>query len=73
MHSSTVKCITVISSNNEPFIFHRSLCPGIYGHEIVKAGLVSGLFGGSQDSKCTKVGRSLFYVVMCSSRFIYVK
>ncbi|XP_065908945.1 DNA helicase MCM8-like [Dysidea avara] len=31
-----------------------SLCPGIYGHEIVKAGLVLGLFGGSQDSNCTK-------------------
>ncbi|KAK2158883.1 hypothetical protein LSH36_162g05033 [Paralvinella palmiformis] len=26
----------------------QSLCPGIYGHEMVKAGLVLGLFGGSQ-------------------------
>ena len=25
-----------------------SLCPSIYGHELVKAGLVLGLFGGSQ-------------------------
>jgi hypothetical protein len=25
-----------------------SVCPGIYGHEMVKAGLILGLFGGSQ-------------------------
>eukprot|EP00794_Sanderia_malayensis_P020314 gene20314-22313_t len=27
-----------------------SLCPSIYGHELVKAGLVLGLFGGAQKS-----------------------
>lgn len=32
-------------------VFHlivNSLCPAIYGHEMVKAGLVLGLFGGTQ-------------------------
>ncbi|CAF1608874.1 unnamed protein product, partial [Didymodactylos carnosus] len=28
----------------------QSLCPGIYGHEIVKAGLLLGLFGGRTKS-----------------------
>lgn len=26
----------------------HSLCPAIYGHEMVKAGLLLGLFGGRQ-------------------------
>ena len=33
----------------------RSLCPTIYGHEMVKAGLVLGLFGGSQKFVDSKV------------------
>ncbi|XP_014673549.1 PREDICTED: DNA helicase MCM8-like isoform X2 [Priapulus caudatus] len=35
----------------EPQLFRlvvNSLCPAIYGHEMVKAGLVLGLFGGTQ-------------------------
>ncbi|XP_046658470.1 DNA helicase MCM8 [Homalodisca vitripennis] len=35
----------------EPSLFRllvNSLCPAIYGHEMVKAGLLLGLFGGSQ-------------------------
>ena len=34
----------------------RSLCPAIYGHEMVKAGLVLGLFGGSQKYADNQVG-----------------
>lgn len=26
----------------------NSLCPSIFGHELVKAGLILGLFGGSK-------------------------
>ncbi|XP_041352396.1 LOW QUALITY PROTEIN: DNA helicase MCM8-like [Gigantopelta aegis] len=36
---------------SEPSLFRLlvgSLCPTIYGHELVKAGLILGLFGGSQ-------------------------
>ena len=29
----------------------HSLCPSIYGHEMVKAGLLLGLFGGEQKKK----------------------
>lgn len=37
--------------HSEPQLFRllvNSLCPTIYGHEMVKAGLLLGLFGGSQ-------------------------
>uniref|UniRef100_A0A1B6LNA8 DNA helicase MCM8 n=1 Tax=Graphocephala atropunctata TaxID=36148 RepID=A0A1B6LNA8_9HEMI len=37
--------------HSEPALFRllvNSLCPAIYGHEMVKAGLLLGLFGGSQ-------------------------
>jgi DNA helicase MCM8 len=29
----------------------NSICPSIYGHELVKAGLVLSLFGGSENVK----------------------
>ncbi|EFA06449.1 DNA helicase MCM8 [Tribolium castaneum] len=38
----------------EPYLFRflvQSLCPTIYGHEIVKAGLLLALFGGTKSSK----------------------
>ncbi|XP_066596730.1 DNA helicase MCM8-like [Prorops nasuta] len=39
---------------NKPNIFAllvNSLCPGIYGHEIIKAGLILGLIGGNSNNK----------------------
>jgi DNA helicase MCM8 len=33
-----------------------SICPGIYGHEIVKAGLLLGLLGGSKRSSGKESG-----------------
>lgn len=40
-----------IKDNNYPFkTIVNSLCPSIFGHELVKAGLVLGLFGGSKKS-----------------------
>lgn len=39
--------------HSEPALFRllvNSLCPAIYGHEMVKAGLLLGLLGGSQGS-----------------------
>ena len=32
----------------------HSLCPSIYGHDLVKAGLVLGLFGGASSSQSEK-------------------
>ena len=39
--------------------FFRSLCPTIFGHELVKAGLVLGLFGGAQKYSDSLVGSKL--------------
>ena len=40
--------IRAIASEQSPFeLLVYSLCPGIFGHEIVKAGLTLALFGGS--------------------------
>lgn len=39
--------------HSKPYLFEvivNSICPGIYGHEMVKAGLVLSLFGGSNCS-----------------------
>ncbi|XP_049789773.1 DNA helicase MCM8-like isoform X1 [Schistocerca nitens] len=39
--------------HSQPSLFRllvNSLCPTIYGHELVKAGLLLGLFGGTQKS-----------------------
>lgn len=47
-----LEAIGIIKS--EPSVFRllvQSLCPHIYGHEMVKAGLILGLFGGSGNSK----------------------
>lgn len=45
--------------HSEPSLFRllvNSLCPAIFGHEVVKAGLLLGLAGGShysgRDSRC---------------------
>lgn len=51
MHSCA--CVIV------PMVFvcsSSSLCPTIYGHELVKAGLVLGLFGGTQKYSDSLVG-----------------
>jgi len=48
----------------------RSLCPSIYGHEMVKAGLVLGLFGGTQryvNDKVSTLKRT--YGMLCSFLF----
>ena len=40
---------TIKDNSNYPFkTIVNSLCPSIFGHELVKAGLVLGLFGGSK-------------------------
>ena len=40
----------ISDENKNPFkLIVNSLCPGIFGHELVKAGLVLGLFGGSKN------------------------
>lgn len=55
-------------------MFERSLCPAIFGHEMVKAGLVLGLFGGSQKhtdslvcggSRVESVGVEVYVCVGC--------
>lgn len=49
-------CIFLQKIKAEPKLFRflvQSLCPKIYGHEIVKAGLLLALFGGTKgDSNC---------------------
>ncbi|CAM9839203.1 unnamed protein product [Pylaiella littoralis] len=40
--------ILQIAQDNDPFgLVVSSLCPSIFGHDIVKAGLILGLFGGT--------------------------
>ncbi|CAD7093672.1 unnamed protein product [Hermetia illucens] len=42
-----MEAIQLISKEPSPFrLLVNSLCPTIYGHEMVKAGLILGLFGG---------------------------
>ena len=44
---NNAKCFQSIQSEPELFkLLVASLCPAIYGHEMVKAGLLLGLFGG---------------------------
>ncbi|VDP54464.1 unnamed protein product [Soboliphyme baturini] len=43
----------------------RSLCPGIYGHHMVKAGLLLALFGGSDSSSdALSFGRTSIHVLI---------
>lgn len=43
--------IEQIASDSDPFrLLVHSLCPTIYGHEMIKAGLLLGLLGGSANS-----------------------
>ena len=43
-----LQAITEIASQPDPFaLVVASMCPGIFGHEMVKAGLILGLFGGT--------------------------
>ena len=45
-----------LTNTQYPFkIIVNSLCPSIFGHEFVKAGLVLGLFGGSKKSEANDV------------------
>ncbi|CAN0009830.1 unnamed protein product, partial [Phaeothamnion confervicola] len=45
---SDLLAIREIACDAMPFeLLVSSLCPGIYGHEVVKAGLLLGLFGGT--------------------------
>lgn len=47
-----LELIKTITNQPCPFrLLVHSLCPSIYGHEMVKAGLVLGLFGGGTDSE----------------------
>ncbi|KYM79352.1 DNA replication licensing factor MCM8 [Atta colombica] len=49
-----MKAITDIYKKPNLFaLLVHSLCPNIYGHEIVKAGLILSLFGG--NAKCTQL------------------
>ncbi|ETN67426.1 DNA replication licensing factor MCM8 [Anopheles darlingi] len=50
-----MEAIRMIQSEPSPFrLLVQSLCPSIYGHEIVKAGLLLGLFGGQATSARTR-------------------
>eukprot|EP00903_Cladosiphon_okamuranus_P021304 g19575.t1 len=43
-----LQAILQIAEDDDPFgLVVSSLCPSIFGHEIVKAGLILGLFGGT--------------------------
>jgi len=44
-----LECFKNIKNSEDPFrLLVNSLCPSIFGHELVKAGLILGLFGGSK-------------------------
>ncbi|EGR28289.1 minichromosome maintenance deficient 8, putative, partial [Ichthyophthirius multifiliis] len=49
------ECINLVQNlSNNPLIFYiliKSLCPTIFGHELIKAGLLLAILGGSQDSQ----------------------
>uniref|UniRef100_A0A4Y0BTX5 DNA helicase MCM8 n=1 Tax=Anopheles funestus TaxID=62324 RepID=A0A4Y0BTX5_ANOFN len=50
-----MKAIRMIKSEPSPFrLLVQSLCPSIYGHEVVKAGLLLGLFGGQTNTARTR-------------------
>uniref|UniRef100_A0A182SP55 DNA helicase MCM8 n=1 Tax=Anopheles maculatus TaxID=74869 RepID=A0A182SP55_9DIPT len=50
-----MEAIRTIKSEPSPFrLLVQSLCPSIYGHEIVKAGLLLGLFGGQANTARTR-------------------
>lgn len=57
-----MQAIEMIKDEPSPFrLLVHSLCPGIYGHEMVKAGLILGLFGGGA---ITKDKRNEIHVLM---------
>ncbi|XP_050068725.1 DNA helicase MCM8-like [Anopheles maculipalpis] len=50
-----MEAIQMIKSEPSPFrLLVQSLCPSIYGHEVVKAGLLLGLFGGHANTARTR-------------------
>lgn len=53
-----MQAIEMIKLEPCPFrLFVHSMCPSIYGHEMVKAGLILGLIGGSGSSADIDAGR----------------
>uniref|UniRef100_A0A182NRJ3 DNA helicase MCM8 n=1 Tax=Anopheles dirus TaxID=7168 RepID=A0A182NRJ3_9DIPT len=50
-----MEAIRMIKAEPSPFrLLVQSLCPTIYGHEVVKAGLLLGLFGGQATTSRTR-------------------
>ena len=74
-----IAAITEIAHQPDPFgLVVASVCPGIFGHEMVKAGLILGLFGGSQADggsvrslsstafRCVSLGCDAVIVNLCA-------
>lgn len=46
-----IAAISEIATQPDPFgLIVASVCPGIFGHELVKVGLLLGLFGGTNNN-----------------------
>lgn len=55
MITDIIQYVLLQKIHSEPHIFKllvHSLCPNIYGHEIVKAGLLLALLGGTKSDVC---------------------
>lgn len=59
--------------HDEPNLFRlliSSLCPGIFGHELVKAGLLLSLFGGTVQNEGVISRRSDINMLMIGVRWL---